>query len=108
MIASTATMMSYTSRLSKAKVDPPKIGHYWADRVETMLRSGMRDHHLLPADRSIDVRFDEFMADDLAMVERIYEVAGQPFTPEARAAMQAFMVDHPRGGPRRRRLRPRR
>jgi hypothetical protein len=90
-------MMSYTARLSRAKVDPPKIGHYWADRVETMLRAGMRDHHLLPADRSIDVRFDEFMADDLAMVARIYDVAGQPFTPEARAAMEAFMVEHPRG-----------
>jgi hypothetical protein len=97
VVASTATMISYTARLSQAKVDPPKIGHYWADRVETMLRGGMRDHHLLPADRSIDVRFDEFMADDLAMVERIYAVADQPFTTEARGAMEAFMVEHPRG-----------
>ena len=97
VIASTATMISYSSRFSQAAVDPPKIGHYWADRVETMLRGGMRDHHLLPADRSIDVRFDEFMADDLAMVERIYAVADQPFTPATRAAMEAFRVDHPRG-----------
>jgi len=97
VIASTATMISYTARFSAATVDPPKIGAYWADRVETMLRAGMRDHHLLPAERSIDVRFDEFMADDLAMVERIYEVADQPFTPAARAAMEAFMVEHPRG-----------
>ena len=37
------------------------------------------------------------MADDLAMVERIYAVADQPFTPEARAAMDAFMAAHPRG-----------
>jgi hypothetical protein len=97
VIASTSTMISYTSRLSQATVDPPKIGRYWADRVETMLRGGMRDHHLLPPGRSIDVAFDEFMADDLAMVERIYGVADQPFTLEARAAMEAFMVEHPRG-----------
>ena len=32
------------------------------------------------ADRAIDVRFHEFMADDFAMVERIYAVAGQPMT----------------------------
>jgi hypothetical protein len=57
----------------------------------------MRDHELLPPGRSIDVKFDEFMADDLAMVQRIYEVADQPFTPEAREAMEAFMVEHPRG-----------
>jgi hypothetical protein len=97
VIASTATMISYSARFSQAPVDPAKIGHYWADRVETMLRAGMRDHHRLPGDRSIDVRFDEFMADDLAMVERIYAVAEQPFTPQARSAMDAFMLEHPRG-----------
>ena len=52
---------------------------------------------MLPAGQTIDVRFDEFMADDVAMVERIYALAGQPFTAEARAAMEAFMADHPRG-----------
>jgi hypothetical protein len=31
------------------------------------------------------------------MVERIYDVAGQPFTPEVRAAMRGFMDEHPRG-----------
>jgi hypothetical protein len=97
VIASTATMLTYTARNIQAKVDPVKIGHYWADRVETMLRAGMRDHHLLPEDRFLDVKFDEFMADDLAMVQRIYEVAEQPFTEEARTAMDAFMVEHPRG-----------
>jgi hypothetical protein len=37
------------------------------------------------------------MADDVVMVERIYAVAEQPFTREVRAAMDTFMVDHPRG-----------
>jgi hypothetical protein len=62
-----------------------------------MLNAGMRDHELLPPDRTIDVAFDEFMADDFAMVERIYAVADQPFTNDVRAAMEAFMIDHPRG-----------
>jgi len=97
VIASNAEMIAYTARFSAEQVDPPKIGHYWADRIEEMLRAGMRDHELLPAGRTIDVRFDEFMADDLAMVQRIYEVAGQPFTPEARVAMDAFIATHPRG-----------
>ena len=57
----------------------------------------MRDRDVLPADQTIDVRFDEFMADDVAMVERIYALAGQPFTPDVRAAMDAFMEEHPRG-----------
>jgi hypothetical protein len=94
---SVATMISYTARLSHAHVDPVKIGGYWADRTERMLRGCVEGRDALPPDRSIDVRFDEFMADDIAMVERIYDLAGQPMTADARAAMRAFMDEHPRG-----------
>jgi hypothetical protein len=94
--ASLATMISYTARLRCTRVDPVMIGHYWAERLETMLRACVRDRDVLP-DQTIDVRFDEFMADDVAMVERIYALAGQPFTPDVRAGMDAFMEEHPRG-----------
>ncbi len=91
------TMISYTARLSHERVDPHYIGGYWADRIERMLRACVDDRDALPADQSIDVPFDEFMADDVAMVERIYDLADQPMTDRARGAMQAFMDDHPRG-----------
>jgi hypothetical protein len=94
---SVATMISYTARLSHEHVDAHRIGHYWADRIERMLRACVEDREVLPADQSIDVHFDEFMADDVAMVERIYDLAGQPMTGGCRTAMQAFMDDHPRG-----------
>ena len=55
------------------------------------------DQDLLPADQTIDVHFDEFMADDMAMVGRVYEMAGQPLDHRSRAAMTAFMAEHPRG-----------
>jgi hypothetical protein len=97
VIASTATMITYTARMSHDVVDPHLIGGYWSQRVEEMLNAGMRDHDLLPAERTIDVKFDEFMADDVAMVQRIYDVAERPFSGDVRAAMDAFMVDHPRG-----------
>lgn len=97
VITSTATMITYLTRFSAQDVDPRRIGEYWADRVETMLNAGMHHHQLLPPQQTIDVDFNEFMSDDLAMVERIYQRADQPFTAEARAAMDLFMVDHPRG-----------
>ena len=59
-----------------------------------------------PADQTIDVHFDEFMADDLAMVARVYDLAGQPLDERARASMAAFMAEHPRGQLRHRRVRP--
>ena len=94
---STATMLAYSARMRMDPVDPVHIGRYWADRTERMLRACVRDRDVLPADRTIDVRFHEFMADDVAMVERIYEVAGQPFDDGVRRAMERFMADHERG-----------
>ena len=57
----------------------------------------MRDRKLAAGERTLDVLFHEFMADDFATVERIYEVAGLPMTPEARAQIQAYLREHPRG-----------
>jgi hypothetical protein len=52
---------------------------------------------MLPASQSIDVPFHEFMADDMAMVARIYERAGVEMTAEARGDLARFVADHPRG-----------
>jgi hypothetical protein len=95
--ASVVTMLTYAARMSVSHPEPSVYGPYWSQRVEDLLRGCERDRDLIPDGQAIDVRFHEFMADDLAMVERIYDVAGQPMTPEARHAMQAFLADHPRG-----------
>ena len=95
--ASMVTMLGYSARLGHDHVDAPWIGAYWSDRLERMLRACVRDRDRLPADRTIDVRFDQFMEDDLGMIRRIYQVAGQPVTAESESAMRAFLADHPRG-----------
>jgi len=48
-------------------------------------------------DRSVDVLFHEFMADEMGTVERIYEAAGWALTDEARAAITAYLAGHERG-----------
>ena len=95
--ASTCTMLTYMARLALKKVDPVAVGGYWAGRVEQLLNGCLRDRDLLPADQVVDVRFDEFMGDDVGIVQRIYEVADHPFTDETRAAMDEFMATHQRG-----------
>ncbi|HSO94547.1 MAG TPA: sulfotransferase [Acidimicrobiia bacterium] len=97
VIASNCTMLAYTARLNAGVPDPKRIGRYWSDRIQQMLEAGMRDRALLPAERSLDVRFHEFMADDLATVRRIYAVADQPFGADVEAAMTRFVAEHPRG-----------
>lgn len=95
--ASVVTMLTYAARMSVEHPDPAAYGPYWSQRVEDLLRACERDRDLIPSGQAIDVRFHEFMADDFAMVERIYDVAGQPMTPAARAGMDAFLATHPRG-----------
>jgi hypothetical protein len=94
---SMATMIAYTARMHVARVDPVAVGRYWSARTEDLFRACADDHGLLPGAQTIDVRFDEFMADDVAMVERIYALADQPFTDAARAGLTAFMAGHRRG-----------
>ena len=97
VVASAITMLTYGDRMRRTKVDPPAVAAYWSDRVEQLLRACVRDRDLLPASQSIDVLFHEFMSDDIAMVERIYKVAGLVMSNEARAELDQYMADNPRG-----------
>jgi Sulfotransferase family len=97
VILSMCTMLAYTSRLSCANPDPIRVGRVWSQRLTTMLDAAVRDRHLLAVAQSIDVHFDEFMRDDMAMVQRIYDLAGQPLTDRSREAMETFVDANPRG-----------
>jgi len=97
VIQSSVTMLAYGQRLNRRKVETDALIEYWSDRIEHLLRACVRDRPGLPESQSIDVPFHEFMADDMAMVERIYEKADLEMTSDARARLQRFIDDHPRG-----------
>ena len=42
-----------------------------------MLNALVRDRDTIPPERSIDVRFDEFMADEMTVVTEVYDKAGE-------------------------------
>jgi hypothetical protein len=95
--ASLTTMMTYTARMFLDPIDPQRVGGYWRDRVQQLLTACAEDRDVLPADHSIDVRFQDLLADDMATVRSIYSVAGQPMPPESEAAMGSFLEQHARG-----------
>ena len=97
VIQSAITMMTYSARINYRHVDPQWYLEYWHDRVHRLLTASVRDRDLLPPERTVDVPFHEFMADDLGMIEKIYEVAGLPMTNEARGQLKGYIEDHPRG-----------
>jgi hypothetical protein len=90
-------MITYSARMHRSPVPVQRIASYWIDRLEDMLGALIRDRDTIGADRSIDIRFDDFMADELGVAERVYALAGEPFTEEARAAIGGYLSGHQRG-----------
>ncbi len=97
VIQSAITMLAYGDRLRRHAIEPGPLADYWIDRVERLLRACVRDRDLLSGDQSIDVLFDEFMADDVAAVEAFYRCAGVEMTPTARRQLDDHMAANPRG-----------
>ena len=83
MLQSAITMLAYGDRLRRVRVAADELAAYWVDRIERLLRSAVRDAHLIPAGQRMDVEFNEFLADDRAMAERILGVAGLEVTDRA-------------------------
>jgi hypothetical protein len=97
VVQSAATMLAYGARMNYRKADPDFYLGYWTDRIERLLAAAVRDVGGVPKAQRIDVPFHDFMADDVAMVERIYDVAGLSMTPSARAEIDTHMATHTRG-----------
>ncbi len=97
-VVSMSTLAAYSARMSRDPVKPHEIAAYWSARIEQMLQACVRDRELLPAAQSMDLRFEDFNADDIGSVRRLYALAGQPFIPEVEDAMRRFVAENPRGG----------
>jgi len=96
-LQSVAILLGYRTRVWERRPDPTWHFEYWADRIETLLRGYLRDAALVPPERRFDVLFGEFMADDVGMVERIFDRAGLGATDASRAELAAYMESHQRG-----------
>ena len=97
VIQSAVTMLAYGQRMTREPVDTLGLIQYWSDRVLHLLQACVQDRDVLPAERSIDVLFHEFMADDISMVEKIYTRADLSLGESTRRELAAYMDAHPRG-----------
>lgn len=97
VVVSMATMVAYTARMHRSPVPASRIGRYWADRIQRMLESLVADRDIAPPERSVDIRFDDFMADDLAVVGEVYALAGEELDPGADRRMRGYLDGHRRG-----------
>jgi hypothetical protein len=97
VVLSMLAMLTYSARMHRSPVPVHEIAASWADRLQRMLDALVHDRDVIPPGRSIDVRFDDFMADELGVAERVYDLAGEPLTDAASAAMADYLLHHQRG-----------
>ncbi|MAC60017.1 MAG: sulfotransferase family protein [Novosphingobium sp.] len=97
VIQSAITMIAYGERNFYPHIDTQGLLDYWSDRVETLLRACVRDRDVWPESQRIDVPFEQFMADDMAVVRQVRAKAGLPETGQANREIADFIASHPRG-----------
>ncbi len=97
VVLSMIAMITYSARMHRSPVPVDQIAASWVDRLELMLAALVRDRDLIGPDRSTDLRFDDFMADELGGAEAVYALAGEPVTDEASTAMADYLSAHQRG-----------
>jgi hypothetical protein len=90
-------MITYSARMHRSPVPVREIAEYWVDRLDQSLTALVRERDTIGPERSIDIRFDRFMADELGVAERVYALAGEPFTEQARGAVADYLAAHQRG-----------
>ena len=94
---SMVAMITYSARMHRTPVPVEQIAHSWIERLEQMLNALVRDRDTIGPDRSIDIRFDDFMADEIGVAERVYALAGEPFTEPVRGTVADYLGGHQRG-----------
>ncbi len=97
VVQSTITMLCYGSRAAYRATEPGWYRDYWTDRIGRLLDASLRDRHLLPEERTLDVLFHEYMDDEMGMLEQVYASAGIELTGRARAEIEDYRATHPRG-----------
>jgi hypothetical protein len=96
VVASLVSLVCTLRTLASEEVDPHEIGRDWTQRLAAGLdhATRVRDAAKLPASQVFDVPFREFMADEIAMVRKIYQHFGMEYTPEAERRMRNFLAEN--------------
>ena len=95
VLPSFASLIVEARNIGSDDVDPVEVGaemfEYWASSLDRYL--AVREQ--LPADRIMDVQFEDITSDIVGVIQRIYDRSGRELTPEAIAAFEAHEARRP-------------
>jgi len=95
-LPSVASMYYALWGLAAEKPDPREVGRQCLERYAGALARCLAARDAMPADRFVDVSYRAVARDPVGEVRRIFASVGRPLTPEAEAAMRAFVAKNPR------------
>jgi len=98
VIASLASLVAMLRGMASDHIDPQAIGAEWTVRLAQGLEKTMqvRAGGGLRDEQVFDMQFSEFIADEIAMVRRIYRHFDMEFTEEAERRMRRFLAANPK------------
>jgi len=92
-IPSIASFIDTLWRIYSARPDPHAAGAEWSDLMNRALQHTMKVRAGADPQQFLDVQFRDTVKQPLQVVERIYRFIGWPLTPQARAAMEHWLVE---------------
>jgi hypothetical protein len=97
VVGSICSLIKYVRGIYSDDVDLVKIGRTFMETFHLMIdrQQAFRDKH--GADAILDIQYADVVRDPVGQVKRITEHFGETFTPEAAAAMEAYMAANPPG-----------
>jgi len=98
IIASLSSLFAYLASIFSDEVTVDRVAPLWAEVILDALDRSVtaREDGSIPADRVVDVQFDELMADHFGTIKRIYDGWDAEYPPDVEARMRAFLADHGR------------
>lgn len=94
-----ASMASHANVLRRAfsdTVNPGAIAADWAERWSVALESFLAVRDTRPASLFLDLDYGEIESQPLGAIEKIYDFLGWSLSPQARAAMSAYLEANPK------------
>jgi hypothetical protein len=97
VLGSCCSLIKNVRAMYSDDVDLEGIGESFANTFEVMVERADAFKEKHGEDAIHDVQYADVMRDPIGEVERIYAYSGEEMTDEARAAMDKYMADNPKG-----------
>ena len=96
VLASVSSLMTAFRGAMSNAVDPVAVGREQLDAWTWGLQRTIDVRDTLPADRVVDVHYEDTVQDPGGTVRRVYEHFGLPMTPAVEAAVTGYLAENPR------------